>query len=46
MLPRLTELASKFEGKAKIMKHNVDTEPQTPTNLRVMAIPTMILFKD
>lgn len=46
MLPRLEELASKVEGKAKIMKHNVDNEPQVPTQFRIMSIPTIIIFKD
>ncbi len=46
MLPRLEELASKMEGKAKVMKHNVDTDPQVPTQFRIMSIPTIILFKD
>ena len=46
MLPRLEELASKVAGKAKIMKHNVDNEPQVPTQFRIMSIPTIIIFKD
>lgn len=46
MLPRLEELASKIEWKAKVMKHNVDTDPQVPTQFRIMSIPTIILFKD
>lgn len=46
MLPRLEELASKTEGKAVIAKHNVDNDPATPGNFRIMSIPTMILFKD
>lgn len=46
MLPRLEELAKKTEGKAKIMKHNVDNDPQTPSQFRIMSIPTIIIFKD
>lgn len=46
MIPRLEELATKVEGKAKILKHNVDTEPATPGQFRIMSIPTLILFKD
>lgn len=46
MLPRLEELATQVAGKAVIAKHNVDTDPQTPSALRVMSIPTLVLFKD
>lgn len=46
MLPRLEELSSKLEGKAVIAKHNVDNDPETPSKLRIMSIPTMILFKN
>lgn len=46
MLPRLEELETKVAGKAKIMKHNVDEEPQVPSQFRIMSIPTMILFQD
>lgn len=46
MLPRLEEVASKTEGKATIMKHNVDNDPQVPTQFRIMSIPTIVIFKD
>ena len=46
MLPRLEELAKKVEGKAIVMKHNVDNDPQVPTQFRIMSIPTIIVFKD
>lgn len=46
MLPRLEELEAQVTGKAVIAKHNVDSDPQTPSSMRVMSIPTMILFKD
>ncbi len=46
MLPRLEELAGKMEGKAAIMKHDVDGEPATPSQFRIMSIPTIIIFKD
>lgn len=46
MLPCLEELATQVAGKAVIAKHNVDTDPQTPSALRVMSIPTLVLFKD
>lgn len=46
MLPRLEELASKVGDSAVIAKHNVDTDSDTPASMRIMSIPTMILFKD
>jgi len=46
MLPRLEELSSKVEGKAKVMKHNVDENPGVPSQFRIMSIPTIIVFKD
>ena len=46
MLPRLEELTAKVEGKATVMKHDVDAEPATPSQFRVMSIPTIIIFKD
>lgn len=46
MIPRLGELATKMGAEAKIMKMNVDENPQTPQKFRIMSIPTMIVFKD
>ncbi len=46
MLPRLEELATKVDGKALVMKHDVDSDPQVPTQFRIMSIPTIIVFKD
>lgn len=46
MLPRLDELAAKVEGKAKIMKMDVDQNNETPSSFGIMSIPTIILFKD
>ena len=46
MLPRLEELASRVNGKAVVAKHNVDNDSETPASMRIMSIPTMILYKD
>lgn len=46
MLPRLEELATQVSDKAVIAKHNVDTDAEIPSSMRVMSIPTMILFKN
>ncbi len=44
--PVIEELAGDYEGKVKIGKLNVDDNPQTSMQFRVMSIPTVILFKD
>lgn len=44
--PILEELASKYLGKIKIAKLNVDENPSTPAKYGVRGIPTLILFKD
>lgn len=44
--PVLDQLAEEFAGKVKIMKMNVDENPDTPSRFGVMGIPTLILFKD
>lgn len=46
MIPRLGELSEKMGETAKVMKMNVDENPQTPQKFRIMSIPTMIVFKD
>lgn len=44
--PILEELATKYLGKIKIAKLNVDENPNTPAKYGVRGIPTLILFKD
>jgi thioredoxin 1 len=44
--PVLEELAKDFNGKATILKLNVDENPETPTIYQVRSIPTLMLFKD
>ena len=43
--PILEQLASKYDGKLKIGKVNVDEESALASKFRVMSIPTLILFK-
>lgn len=43
--PVISELAEQFDGKAKIVKMNVDESPATPGKYGIRAIPTLILFK-
>ncbi len=44
--PILEEVATQFEGKIRILKMNVDDNPQTPSKYGVRGIPNLIFFKD
>ena len=44
--PALEELAVEYEGKVKIVKVNVDENPDSPAMLGVRGIPALFLFKD
>ena len=44
--PAIEELASEFEGRAKVVKMDVDTNPQVPQSFGVRSIPTLLYFKD
>lgn len=44
MAPVVDKLAEEYEGKVKVLKLNVDENPQTPQLYAVRAIPTFILF--
>ena len=43
--PIVEDIAGEFGAKAKILKMDIDANPQTPSSLGVMSIPTVILFK-
>ena len=44
--PALEELATEYAGKVKIVKVNVDENPDSPAVLGVRGIPALFLFKD
>jgi thioredoxin 1 len=44
--PALEELSSEMEGQVKIAKVDVDSNPNSPTQLGVRGIPALFLFKD
>jgi thioredoxin 1 len=44
--PALEELSDEYEGKVKIVKVNVDENPNSPSQLGVRGIPALFLFKD
>jgi len=43
--PLVDELAAEMDGKAKIVKMNIDENPNTPTKFGVRGIPTLMVFK-
>ncbi len=43
--PALEEIAGKLGDKVKIVKLNVDENPQTAAKYNIMSIPTLMLFK-
>ncbi|MBQ1305573.1 MAG: thioredoxin [Erysipelotrichales bacterium] len=46
MAPVLEQLSREMEGKAKIVKVDVDESEDLAVRFGIMSIPTMILFKD
>jgi thioredoxin 1 len=44
--PALEDLANDYKGRLRVVKMNVDENPQAPINYGVQAIPNLIFFKD
>jgi thioredoxin 1 len=44
--PIVEELAEEYAGQLKVMKLDVDGNPNTPVAYGVQSIPTLLLFKD
>jgi len=44
--PVVEELAKEYAGKVKVVKMNVDDNPQTPARYSVRSIPNLIIFKN
>ncbi len=43
--PIVEELSQEYSGRLKVVKMNVDDNPQTPSKYGVRGIPNLILFK-
>lgn len=46
MLPHVEALATEFVGKAKVYKVDTDTEWEIASRYGVMAVPSLLFFKD
>ncbi|MGH7913015.1 MAG: thioredoxin [Candidatus Dormibacteraceae bacterium] len=44
--PIVDDLAREFEGQVLVRQVNVDENPDTQSRLRVMSMPTVMIFKD
>ena len=44
--PILDELAEEYDERVKIVKLNIDDNPETPPKYGIRGIPTLMLFKD
>jgi thioredoxin 1 len=44
--PAVDEVASEFQGKAKVVKVNVDEQPEIASKYGVQSIPTLSIFKE
>jgi len=43
--PTIDQIASEYSGKLKVVKMDVDENPEIPMNYGVQGIPTLLLFK-
>lgn len=46
MAPILSEVSKKVEGKAKIIKVDVDKNPQAAGHYGIRSVPTLMLFRN
>ena len=44
--PVVEDLAAELSGRVKFVKMDIDTNPEVPSRLGVMSVPTLIVFKD
>ena len=46
LAPLMDQLADQYDGKLKVAKVDIDSNPHIPTRYGIRGIPTVILFKD
>lgn len=46
LAPALDQIAADYEGKALVVKVDVDKEPDLAARMNVMSVPTVMIFKD
>ena len=46
MAPALEQVAAEMHGKIKVVKLDVDQNPDTTQKYRIQAMPTLMIFKD
>ena len=46
MGPAVDKLAEEMAGKLKVVKHDTQDYPSTPSSMGVMGIPCFLIFKD
>jgi len=45
LAPAVDEIAAAYAGKLKVVKMNVDENPNTPFKFNIRGIPTLLIFK-
>jgi thioredoxin 1 len=45
LAPHVEAVAAEFDGKLKVVKLDIDTNPQTPAKYGIRGVPTLLLFK-
>ncbi len=44
--PTIEKIAGQYTGKVKVGKMNTDDNPNTPSQLQISSIPTVLVYKD
>ena len=45
LAPIVDKIATGYAGRLKVAKLDIDDSPQTPENLQIRGVPTVVLFK-